>query len=403
MSGSLYVSYDGMLEPLGQSQVLPYVRRLAAGGIRFFLLTFEKPADLSREEDIRRLEHELADLNVCWVRLRYHKAPTLAATAWDVAQGTLRGAWLVVRHGLRAIHARSYVAAVIGVGVSSLTRRRLIFDMRGFWPEERVEGNLWPASGFLYRTAKRVERVLLRRSDAVIVLTQAARATLDAEPYRSNIRAGVPVAVIPCCTDVNRFVLAADANGSRERVLVYAGSVGTWYMLDEMLEFFAVAKQEAPSLRLLVLNRGEHAIIAEALARKGISPEDVLVRAAAFDEMPGYLGSAWAGLHFSKRGASQLGSSPTKLAEYLAAGLPVIGAGGLGDAGDFIRQHRVGVLINEMSQAAFRDTWSALERLVASDDGIRARCRTVAQRELSLEYGTARYRDVYDRILAQAN
>ena len=30
MPGVLYISYDGMLEPLGQSQVLAYLKRLAA-------------------------------------------------------------------------------------------------------------------------------------------------------------------------------------------------------------------------------------------------------------------------------------------------------------------------------------------------------------------------------------
>lgn len=40
----LYVSYDGMLEPLGQSQVIAYLERLAAN-YEFHLLSFEKAAD----------------------------------------------------------------------------------------------------------------------------------------------------------------------------------------------------------------------------------------------------------------------------------------------------------------------------------------------------------------------
>ena len=40
----LYVSYDGMLEPLGQSQVLAYLERLA-DGYEVNLLSFEKPSD----------------------------------------------------------------------------------------------------------------------------------------------------------------------------------------------------------------------------------------------------------------------------------------------------------------------------------------------------------------------
>lgn len=402
MSGSLYISYDGLMEPLGQSQVLPYVKRLAATGIPFTLLTFEKPADLARHDDIRRLEEELSKLNVQWVRLRYHKAPSAIATAWDVAHGTMRGTLLARRRGLRIIHARSYVAALIGAGIRALTRGRLIFDMRGFWPEERVEGKLWPASGYLFRTAKWFEKVLLRRSDAVVVLTTAAHAILNNEPYKLHLRRGARVAIIPCCTDVSRYTWAPGQPAGRERVLVYAGSVGTWYMLDELLEFFSVAKERTPDLRLLMLNRGEHDVIARAMARAGIFPGDVTVRAAAFADMPAYLSSAWAGLHFSGRGASQSGSSPTKLAEYLAAGLPVIAAGGLGDAADFIRRHRVGVVIEGMSRQEFARKWEEINALVVSDQALTERCRIVAQQELSLEYGAARYREVYEDLWALA-
>jgi glycosyltransferase involved in cell wall biosynthesis len=401
MRSSLYISYDGLMEPLGQSQVLPYVRRLAAGGIRFWLLTFEKPADLARRTDLQRLERELSELNIRWVRLRYHKAPSLLATAWDVLHGTSRGAWVVFRYRARGIHARSYVAALIGVGIKALTGRRLIFDMRGFWPEERVEGGLWPAAGYLYRTAKWFERMMLRRSDAVIVLTEAAHALLRTEPYQSYLRPDVPVAVIPCCTDVSRF--PAGVAPPRGRVLVYAGSVGTWYMLDEMLDFFVVAKETTPDLRLLMLNRGEHDVIARAVSTKGLSPGDVTVRSAEFADMPRLLRTAWAGLHFSRRGTSQLGSSPTKVAEYLAAGLPVIAAGGLGDSADFIRRHQVGVVLDGVSREECRSRWAELSsRLAASEEALRERCRTVAHREFSLDVGAGRYRQVYDQLEANA-
>ena len=41
MSAALYICYFGLREPLVQTQVLPYLRELARGGVRMSLLTFE--------------------------------------------------------------------------------------------------------------------------------------------------------------------------------------------------------------------------------------------------------------------------------------------------------------------------------------------------------------------------
>ena len=38
---SLYICYFGLREPLVQTQVLPYLRELVAGGVKMSLLTFE--------------------------------------------------------------------------------------------------------------------------------------------------------------------------------------------------------------------------------------------------------------------------------------------------------------------------------------------------------------------------
>ena len=45
----LFISYNGMLEPLGQTQVLPYLRELAKRGVKFTLLSFEKSKAFTEE------------------------------------------------------------------------------------------------------------------------------------------------------------------------------------------------------------------------------------------------------------------------------------------------------------------------------------------------------------------
>src|SRR5712672_2347819 len=91
----LYISYNGMLDPLGQSQVIPYLKELSRAGVEFTLLSFERrqaftPAGVQM---CAALHRELTDSGIDWHWLPYHKTPSLPATCYDV--------WAGVRFGSR--------------------------------------------------------------------------------------------------------------------------------------------------------------------------------------------------------------------------------------------------------------------------------------------------------------
>src|SRR6266576_1119065 len=122
----IYVSYDGAAEPLGQSQVVAYLERLAADcDVR--LISFEKPGD-AREEAGQRL----ASSGVSWHPLAYHRRPPVASTALDVLRGTRLIRELAARiEGPLVLHARSYVPALMAVRARLGDRARFVFDIRG--------------------------------------------------------------------------------------------------------------------------------------------------------------------------------------------------------------------------------------------------------------------------------
>jgi glycosyltransferase involved in cell wall biosynthesis len=274
--------------------------------------------------------------------------------------------------------------------------------MRGFWPEERVEGGLWRPGGRLFRLAKRVERRLLGAADAVIVLTELARRILHGDGYRAALSPRARVAVIPCCVDLDRFgapnAWEADPQPAGPRTLVYAGSVGTWYMLPEMLDFYRTARSRDPDLRLLIVNRGSHDAIARAIAAAGA--DGVSVVASTPEEMPGHLQRAWAGISFIKPVFSKQGAFPTKLGEYLAAGLPVIISAGVGGTDELVAATGVGAVVARFAREEYLEKWDALVAMIG-DPGLRRRCRETARRTLALEHGVARYREVYRWLLAE--
>ena len=232
----LYLSYDGALDPLGQSQVVPYVTGLASLGFRMRLVSFEKPESLHDSQRVGDLQESLRDVGVEWSPLRYHRRWSLASTGYDVAQGIRAGLASHKKSPIRLVHARSYVAGLIAGVITSRTAAPWIFDMRGFWVDERIEAGLWAKDSLVVRLARAAERSLLARADALVHLThQGASLAHELVP-------GVelpPASVIPTCVDLKRFVPAPDRGEIRRRlgigsgpVLIHIGSLSTWYLAE---------------------------------------------------------------------------------------------------------------------------------------------------------------------------
>ena len=234
---------------------------------------------------------------------------------------------------------------------------RLLFDVRGFNPEEYVDAGVWAPDGAKFRIAKRVERDLFAAADGFVVLTEKARDILfpgctGADPL------GRPVEVIPCCVDLGRFgpPEADERRGIRRelgvegrRVIVYVGSFGGFYLTEEMAKFLADAYHRDPSTFALMLSQSEPSKITGALERLGVPASAYLVRPVPPPDVPRHLKAADLAVSFIKPTFSKQASSPTKIAEYLACGLPVVCNAGVGDLDSLIEEDRVGVIIRELN------------------------------------------------------
>jgi glycosyltransferase involved in cell wall biosynthesis len=284
----------------------------------------------------------------------------------------------------------------MGLQVKRITGAKLLFDMRGLWADERVDGNLWPKGGRLYRGAKTLEKSLLLSSDHVVTLTNASVAEIRSFPYKST--AGLPLSVIPTCTDLTRFQ-PGPTRAASPFVLGYIGSVGTWYLLDELLGAFKVMLRLEPDSKLLIANRSEHDLIRARMSAVGVPTASIELTSASHAQIPALIHRMSAGSALIKPAYSKIASAPTKLGEYLACGVPCLGNHGVGDVEAVLQGERVGVSLPGFSAAQVEDRVHALLNL-AREEGIGRRCRMVAERLFSLERGVKSYRDIYRELTA---
>jgi glycosyltransferase involved in cell wall biosynthesis len=404
---TLYVCYFGLREPLVQTQVLPYLRQLKSENVQVSLLTFEpRLRENWTREDISKQRAALDAEGLSWHCLKYHKWPSLPATIYDMAVGAWTILRIMRREGVDILHARNHVPAVMSAAAKKLKGGHLVFDIRGFMPEEYTDAGVWPANGYLYRGLKRVERYLLRVSDAFVLLTEKARDIVF--PGCSDTdNLGRPIEVIPCCVDFERFESAgqasresmrAELNVTGRRVIVYLGSFGGWYMTDEMTEFLAVAHSQDPTTFSMILTQSPRQIVIDRMSSLGIKEKNFFVTQVTPGEVPRYLRAADIAISFIKPCYSKQASSPTKIAEYLAGGLPVVCNAGVGDLDKLIEENRVGALVNDFTPEAYLRALNEID-IMRSDQTLTERLRGVARQEFDLVgVGRTRYRRLYERL-----
>jgi glycosyltransferase involved in cell wall biosynthesis len=406
----MFISYNGMLDPLGQTQVLPYLRQLAKRGVCFTLLSFEReraftPEGAAKCEELRR---ELATQGIEWRWLRYHQRPSVPATMYDVLAGIRKASALVRQNKIEMVHARGHIPATIALALKRRFGIKMIFDLRGLMAEEYVDAEHWREGSLPYRLTKSTERKILAATDAIVTLTERIWPIIrEWEGLRGR---SLHHEVIPCCVDLARFQFSDEERARRRKELglgdqftiVYSGSLDGWYLTEKMADFFTSFVKRNPKAHLLWLTTGNHDRVRELMSSRGVGAEHYSVRSVAAADVPSYLSAADAGLAFIKRCVSKLASSPTKNGEYLACGLPLILNAGIGDSDALIDQWSAGVLIEEFTKTEYASAGEHIEAMVAAP-GARDKARRIAEQVFHLEnVAGERYAALYQRVLNSA-
>lgn len=404
-SGALFITYDGLLDPLGGSQILPYLKGIAAHPRHLHILSFEKPDRYA--QGAQRLLLELSALGIAWTPLSFTTRAGKLGKLWDLARMYLTAIRLQQKHCFSIIHCRSYQAMQVGCLLKRLMGAKTLFDMRGLWVDERVDGGIWHQGRWMDRLAygayKRIEKRLLACADHVVALTE--RVVPELRRLSPSMKS--KVTVIPCCADFEHFTLPNQSQRltvraelglpADARVMAYLGSLGTWYMLEDMLRLFAQAQAHWGNVYLLLVTRDWRAEHDALLSEMGLASlrERIQVRPATRAEVPALLGCADVMLSFIKPAYSKMASSPTKLAEAFAVGVPVISNTGIGDVDERTLALDAGVLV-DLSHA--ESVSSVVVRLdaIAAKGG--AALRERARGGLGLEVAEAQYRHVYQEL-----
>lgn len=403
----LYLSYDGMTDPLGQSQVLPYLRGLSMYNFEIHLISFEKKERFVQNR--HKIEQLLSGFAIKWYPLHYHQKPPVISTLYDLWKLNSKVKQLLKTQNISFIHCRSYIAALVGLKFKKELKIPFIFDMRGFWADERVDGKLWnlknPLFKAIYTFFKHKEQAFLQQSAHIVSLTQNAKDEILSWQL-SHVSAD-KISVIPCCADLEHFsqnnIDKMQLHSIKKKLgikddsftISYIGSLGTWYMIDEMMSFFKILLQHIPQAFFLIISTDAPEIAYQAAEKLQIDTRKILVISASRQEVPYYIALSKCSVFFINSTFSKKASSPTKLAEILGMGVPVICNSGVGDVEQIVKNGEVGIVIDNFDNQSYTD---AIKRFLAMPPLNPSNIALYASNYASLSDGINNYLRIYRQL-----
>lgn len=397
---TLFISFDGLSDPLGQSQILPYLCGIAANGYHITILSCEKQSRIKAEENAIR--EKINNLPIAWEYILYEESKGFMARIQYIFQLYRLAKKQMQQKPIALVHCRSYLTALIGLRLKRKKNIPFVFDMRGFWADERIDGGIWrksnPLHNIFYRYFKAKEKQFLQYADAVVSLTHAGLKELDKNFPELNIPA--KTTIIPCCTNTTLFQANTNAQftfpgiNQNDHVIIYTGSIGTWYYTKEMIDCILVWKKIIPNIKLIILTR-DQVELNNILSKYSAEEKSIILStSASYQQVTQFLSLAEAALFFIKPAYSKIASSPTKMAECWALDLPIITNSGIGDNDLYFKQYEGGVLLDAFNEAAYTK---------AVQDYLNLHTNPGHYRQIALNYfdhktAIANYTNIYNKI-----
>lgn len=357
-------------------------------------------------EDGASVKSILDKFGIKWEHIRYEEEGGFLSRYNYLKELTTIAEKLHATHQFKLVHCRSYLAALIGLHFKRKFKVPFVFDMRGLWADERIDGKIWNKRNLLHFLAfsyfKKKEKEFFRECDALISLTQRGSSFIDTQ--FSNFHINEKTTVIPCCTDTGHFSGETKSvpnlgYSSSDHVLLYSGSIGTWYNTSEMIDCVGVWKKFIPNLKLLIITKDHSAL--QKILNERLEEEREMIKTVSvnYSEMPGYMKIAKASIFFIKPAHSKIASSPTKMAECWSMGLPIITNKGIGDNDHYIIKEKGGILIDDFTKESYES---------ACKEYLNFHVNASELRKIALQYfdnkdAATKYVSVYQTVISKCS
>ncbi len=387
----LYISYDGILEPLGNSQVLKYLEHLSQK-FDITLISFEKHNVKNFNLDFHKMKNHCANIGINWKPKKYNQNIFLISNFMNFLKIFLAPFLLMLYKKFHIVHIRSYMPGLGIIILKKFFKFKLIFDIRGFWADEKVDRLGWSKSSYKYKFFKALEFKLFQIADVIVTLTEASKIYIE-NNFKTSSES---IKVIRTCVDFEDFKIKKSFNKKDKITIGYLGSIDTAYDFDSFLNLLKGLEAYGHTIELKILSKTSPEIVKKYLRKNSLEHLKHQIFFAKRRELSAFI-NEFDLLGFTlKESFSLIASMPTKIAESLACGTPIICNNFNEDIERIILKYNVGILY-DFSQPLDDETYKKIFTLL-DDPSTPNRCNTFAKKSFSLQGGVEQYSAIYDSL-----
>lgn len=392
----LYVTYDGLLDPLGQSQILPYLTNTRNYVSSLRIISFEKN-DIC-EQKISRLNIELLQNQIDWTKLSFTQSQNFLKKLIDIFKLNYFLIKICIKEKPDLIHARGHPMALMCSLYKIVFNFKLLFDYRGIWADEKIAKGGWDLSKktdlIFYKFFSRIEKTLIEFSDHIVVLTSKVKLKILMETSQLDKN----ISVIPCACDYNLFSLSPAPKNIKDETITlgYLGSIGPAYRFDFFLDILSYCiKQNFPIKALVVTNNLREANFQISNYKESGLSNFISIKQTSREKIPSFIHKMDYLLSFYKNFRSIKGTSPVKISEALACGVPIIANSGIGDIEIILKELNAGIVISDYSQQGLNE---AFLQITSKNNFNRERIRESSRKFFDLDEANLKYKEAYMRL-----
>ena len=396
----LYLSYDGLLEPLGESQILSYQYKIA-NKYNIIIVSFEKRKDLQNTTKLNLLKNNLKEKKIVWKYVLFSNNLKPISTIYNFVKGFFLIISILLINKISIIHCRGYVSFMIIYLLKFFFKFKILFDMRGFWIDERIEWNIWKKNALKYNLFKYIESKLINNANAIVSLTNDAKNQIN-KILNKKIK-NIYFDTIHTCVDIQNYKIDNNKSlyiKSDKIIFCHLGAISTRYDFDKVLWFIDEINKFKKS-ELLIINQKEHQFIENKIHSSKIDRSLIKIISLDFKDVPKYLANIDFGIFFPKDGFYLNGFFPTKFAEFIASSKPIITYNINKDFDNLLNNYDVGITIKRNQKNLSNNDFKKIISYKNSEK-LKFRTKKLINDHLSSNIGVKKYLNLYDKLISDA-